>query len=230
MFLRQRVLIPEYTDAPGLSFDEVARNYRQLSRINRLFLFADPFLRILPTWLGEEPCRSMTILDLGAGDGSLGRTLETGAAKRGWKWRVTSLDLNPLALRLNPGGYNVAASVTALPFPDDSFALVIASQRTHHLDADEDVIRHFQEAWRVSRDIVFLNDVHRSPFLYVFLWFWLRACGYSRPFREDGLASIRRGWLTSEWEKLAKAAGIPHPEVWLYYRSRVILQARKRDR
>lgn len=227
MFLSRRTLQAEYSDRPELSFHEVAENYRQLARINRLFLFADPCQRLMVDWLSHEQCRSLSILDLGAGDGSLGRVLTAWAERRGWRWEVTNLELNPLALRLDPQGRNVAGSVLSLPFRENSFDVVIASQMTHHLSNNTEVIQHFREAWRVTRDALFLNDLHRNIVLYVVIWSLLHAGRFSNSFRKDGLLSVRRGWRASEWQLLAAQAGITGAQVWLYYGARVMLQARK---
>jgi len=41
------------------------------------------------------------------------------------------------------------------------------------------------------------------------------------------LISVKRGFHQQEWRELAARAGIPHAGVWLYYGTRMVLQARK---
>ncbi len=229
MFLSRRSAQAEYFDAPDRTAAEVADGYRLLARVNRLFHFAEPFQRHLPRSLGAERCRSLSVLDLGAGDGSLGRELTAWAAQRGWAWRVTSLDLNPLALRLNPGRPNVAACALALPFTDRSFDVVIASQMTHHIPQTEAVARHFREAWRVTRDTLFLNDLHRNCALFAMVWLATHLTRLPADLRSDGLVSVRRGWRIGEWQRLADEAGIPNANVWLHYGARIMLRARRGD-
>ncbi|HEY6170573.1 MAG TPA: methyltransferase domain-containing protein [Verrucomicrobiae bacterium] len=228
MFLRQRSTQAESFDAPQRSLAEVAESYRHLARINRVFFFSHPFVLVLPRLLDERACRSLSLLDVGAGDGSLGITLNRWAARRGWDWQVTNLDKNPLALELNPAGRNVVASALALPFPDDHFDVVIASQMTHHLRSEAEVIAHFREARRVARQAVVLSDVHRNALLLAVVWIWLRALRVPATLREDGLVSIRRGFRVPEWLALARAAGIADAHVWLYMGSRVLLETLKR--
>src|SRR5205085_12125871 len=92
------------------------------------------------------------ILDLGAGDSWLGAQMESWARREfGWEWRMTNLDLNLVPLQLNSSTRNVVGSVLALPFVANSFDIVIASQMTHHLAGDAEVIQHFREANRVAR-------------------------------------------------------------------------------
>jgi 2-polyprenyl-3-methyl-5-hydroxy-6-metoxy-1,4-benzoquinol methylase len=226
MFLSQRATQAEYCDRPDLPLSEVADNYRQLARFNRLLMMTDPFQRLLVRWLGRGQVKKLSMLDLGAGDGSIGRSIVAWARRRGWEWRVTNLDLNVSALRLNPGGRNVAGAVGALPFVDDSFDIVIASQMTHHL-ADEEAVQHFREAWRVTRDALFLADAHRNAGAMAVIWGVLRVMRVSPQFLSDGMLSVRRSWRVGEWRALAARAGIPSAKVWLYYGSRVMLQARK---
>src|SRR3954467_3378272 len=102
MFLSRRSTQAEYSDSPALPIEIVAQNYADLGKINRLFAFAEPFQRPMVNWLGKDRVQKLPLLDLGAGDGSLGRQLQTWAQRKGWQWAVTSLDSNRNALRLNP--------------------------------------------------------------------------------------------------------------------------------
>ena len=227
MFLSRRSTQAECFDRPDRSPAEVADGYRWLNRVNGLLQNAEPFRRILPGWLGQERCRSLSFLDVGAGDGQLGRQLTAWAARRGWDWRVTNLDLSPLALKLNPQARNVAGSVLALPFCDRSFDVVIATTMTHHLNDGADVTRHFAEAWRVTRDAVFIHDVHRNVGLYAVIWLLLVALRVPAEFRADGLLSVARGWRVPEFKKFAAQAGLAGAKVRLDFGSRVFLLARK---
>ena len=118
-------------------------------------------------------------------------------------------------------------SALQLPFADASFDLVIASQMSHHL-TDEDVVTHWREAWRVTRDAMFICDLHRNAGLYALLWLTLRLMRANPTVLEDGLISVRRGFRLGEWRKLATRAGIPSENVWRYHGTRIVLQARKK--
>lgn len=227
MFFRQRATQAEYCDQPDLSREAVISHCLQLARFNRTMLVSDVFQRILTRWLGRTRVASLSILDLGAGDGWIGRKISAWAARRGWTWRVTNLDVNPHALGLHPGSRNVLASVCSLPFPAGSFDVVIASQMAHHL-VEAEVVAHFREAWRVTGDGLFLSDAHRNEGAFLVLWLVLKLIGATPEFQADGLQSVRRGWRVNEWRRLAVQAGIPDAQVWLSYGSRVMLQARKR--
>lgn len=226
MFLGRRSTQAEYFDLPNRPEAEVRAALADLDRINRLFIFAKPFQEILPRWLGEKRCQQLSILDVGAGSGLLADTLTTWARKRGWDWRFTNLDLNPITSHTNNSAIWVTGSALDLPFPNDSFDLVVASQMTHHL-TDAEVIRHLNEAQRVSRDAVMISDLHRNAGLLAMLWLSLPFLRLSKPVREDALLSVRRAFQLEELRTLAQSAGLPDPRVWLYYGTRIILQARK---
>ena len=228
MFLSRRATQAEYFDAPDRADAEIGEFYESLASINRLFHFAEPFQRRLPKLVGPHACQSLSILDLGAGDGFLGTMLsEWATKKRGWKWEFTNLDANPAALRRARSGTNVVGSVLALPFSDSSFDVVIASQMTHHLVSDADIIRHFREAWRVARRGILFTDLHRNCFLYAALNLFFRLRRYPKHFRDDALISVRRGFRIGELRKLAAQAGIAGGRAWLYFGARTILEARK---
>jgi ubiquinone/menaquinone biosynthesis C-methylase UbiE len=182
----------------------------------------------MPKFLGRENCQSLSILDLGGGDGSLGTLLTRWAAKKcGWDWRFTNLDINPRALALSQSGTSVVGSALALPFPDNNFDVVIGSQMTHHLTTDEELIQHFREAWRVTRRAIYITDLHRNIFLYGLIWLILHGGRFTKDFRADGLLSIERGFRVGELQRLVEKAGISGARVWLYYGSRVIVVAKK---
>jgi hypothetical protein len=226
MFLRERATQAEYCDRPDLPQQEVASSYRQLARFNRLLLVGDPFQRLLVRWLGREKVQQLSLLDLGAGDGSVGRGIESWAGRHGWNWRVTSLDASFQALTLGNGERRIAGNVCALPLRNESFDVVISSQMAHHL-TNEEAALHFQEAWRVTKGALFLTDVHRNLGSLCVIWLLLRCLRVTPTFLADGLLSVRRGWRVGEWKSLAIRAGIPRPKVWLYYGSRIVLQARR---
>jgi len=103
---------------------------------------------------------------------------------------------------------------------------VVASQMTHHL-TDAEVVRHWREAWRVTRDAIFICDLHRNPGLYAMLWVTLRLKRADQALVEDALLSVKRGFRCPEWRELAATAQIPGAKVSIYYGTRIVLQARK---
>jgi ubiquinone/menaquinone biosynthesis C-methylase UbiE len=221
MFLSRRSTQAEYFDT-GRPAAELREFFRALNQVNRLFAFQEPFLQMLPRLLGEAECGALSILDLGAGDGLLGRTLSDRAQKRGWTWRVTNLDHSRLTLALSGTGRNVAGSALALPFAEGSFDAVIASQMTHHL-TDEQAKVHLREAWRVAKKAVVIADLRRSKLLYLVIWTMLLCRRFPRTFGEDALLSVRRSWRVKELQTLVRRAGLQETRVESCYGARVLI-------
>ncbi|MEP6664416.1 MAG: methyltransferase domain-containing protein [Verrucomicrobiota bacterium] len=213
-------------DSPLRTPSETQKSYAQLARINAIFHFEESFVRFLPQMLGDQKCRSLKILDVGAGDGSLGKKLQEWAARRGWDWAVTSLDANANGLALC-AGKKVLGSATALPFDDNSFDAVIANQMTHHLANDTEIVAHFREAWRVARQGIIFSDIHRNAFLYSVIWLLLHAGNFDPHFRDDGLISVKKSFRVGEWKNFARQANILPAKIWMHYLARVILTAKK---
>lgn len=227
MFFRRRSTQAEYFDFPR-DEAEIIAGFRDLDRLNRFFRFAHPFTSRIPPWLGQDSCKRLEILDVGAGSGLLGEQLSAWAKRRGWNWYFTNLDANPIAARLYSGQRRVVGSALELPFEDDRFDLVVASQMTHHL-TEEQIVQHWREAWRVGRKGIFICDLHRNVGLYSMLLLGNHVLGIGEAIRDDGLISVRRGFHLNEWRELSRRAEIP-AQVSLYYGTRIILQARKASR
>jgi len=225
MFLSCRTTQEEYFDSER-PVAEVAEFFQSLGRVNRFFDFAHPFRNLIPRLLGEASCCSLSILDVGAGDGSLGNAVRDWAAKRGWNWRVVNLDTSLSALGLNTNGLNVAGSALHLPFGPGSFDVVIASQMAHHLK-DPEVKLLLQEAWRVSRRTVLLCDLHRNLGLYLALLLLFCFQDHPASFKADALLSVKRGWRKADLARLAAQAGVETAKVKVYFGARVVLQASK---
>lgn len=102
----------------------------------------DFLLRHVPGFSG------MTALEVGAGDGYISRFLMR-------KTRLMGLDLSTEMLRQNPLEKKIVGSVFDLPFGDDAFDLVLASNLLHHLEAPEQAV---MELARVSRGYVVLCE------------------------------------------------------------------------
>jgi len=224
MFLRGRSRQAEYFDAPERPAEEIRDDYAGLARVNRFFRHADPFVRTLAQLPRPERWREARVLEVGAGTGGLARELGEWAGRQGWSWEFTCLDTCEVALAANPIPRKVRGDATALPFPDRSFDLVIASQMTHHLE-DADVVRHFGEAWRVARQGVLISDLHRGLFLYSLFSLMALPLRLNARLRSDGRLSVRRGFRREEWLQSARAAGIPDPRVTVQFGCRIVLWA-----
>ena len=215
----------ENFDSEGRPLELIQQDYIELRRVNRWFRFEEPFISLIRGAEGLNKER-LEILDIGAGDGYLGDRLRAWAKKRNWDWRFTNLDQHEAGflLRSKPDpATNVIGSALDLPFKDRSFDVVIASQMTHHLSSNEDVIRHFQEAWRVTGGMMIICDLVRKWWLYCMISLTTPIFGLSKEMREDGKISTLRSFRVDEWKSLAEKAEIPGADIRVRYGSRLTL-------
>ncbi len=118
-----RPLVVDYDVDPGRRRAIVSASQNYLTTQDVYPLVAERFAR-------ERPA---TVLDVGAGEGILGRELKS----VGLPWVL--LDNSPSMLRSLPDdAFN--ADATALPFPDESFDAVAALYMLYHLDRPQDAI------------------------------------------------------------------------------------------
>jgi len=226
MFLGRRSRQAECFDDQGRPAEEIARDYAQLAQINRVFRHADPFWRRFATEPLDSPWRHAEVLEVGAGVGQLAVELRSWAAGRGWKWEFTCLDLSTIGIERNPIPRKLVGDATCLPFADESFDLVMASQMTHHL-SDDGVVAHLREGWRVTRGRLIVSDLHRNPFLYALVRIVTPCMRLAPHLIADGLLSVRRGFRVGEWQEMARAAGIEGARVTVDFGCRIVLDAVK---
>jgi len=94
-----------------------------------------------------------TILDAGCGNGVITNALHP-------KYRVTGLDLSPAALE-HVRTPKMTASVTAIPFPDRSFDLVMCNEVLEHLN-DEELAQAVSELKRCASGHMLLSVPNRE--------------------------------------------------------------------
>ncbi len=201
----KRVVTPEILDTDAASPAEVQQGLSDLRRVNRWFGGIRTTRRMLEKVIagyGSSPGKAaFTLLDVGAGSGDVSlaaaRQLNSRAAVR-----VTLLDRMPSHLPRNGVG-KLAADALSLPFLDASFDLVTCSLLVHHLEG-ADIVRFVNEALRVARVAVLLNDLRRAP-LHLAL-----VCAafplFNRVSHHDGIASVRRAYTPDEITNILRSS------------------------
>jgi ubiquinone/menaquinone biosynthesis C-methylase UbiE len=93
------------------------------------------------------------------------------------------------------GTGRIAGDALSLPFLDSSFDLVTCSLLLHHLERDQ-IVRFVDEALRVARVAVLINDLRREPLHLALMYAGFPLFG--RLTRHDGVASVRRSYTPPE--------------------------------
>jgi len=190
---------------------EVAGSLCDLQMFNRYFGGVRASEKLIRRATADAPGPTLSLLEVAAGAGyvpsQVRRRLSTPDIQ------ITLLDR--ARTHLNGNHRAVVADALTLPFADSSFDLVSSNLFVHHL-APQDLQRFAQEALRVSRVAVVINDVIRHP-LHLALTYAGFPLYRSRITRNDAPASVRQGYTVAEMRDLLKPLDIPRIEISTHY-------------
>lgn len=202
----------EVLDDPAADPALVRAELRDIRRMNTLFGGTRAVVRaLLPLFRGSPGAR-WTLLDVGTGSGDIPVALRRAAAAHGVTLTLLGLERIPAAAGAAraAGLAAVLADGGALPFPDRSVDIVIASQVLHHCPADV-AARWIAGFDRVARRAVVLADLRRSHAAMAGLWLASLALGFHAVTRHDAVLSLRRGYTVAEFADLIERAGVRAP-------------------
>ena len=203
--------VMERADLPREDLDEALV---ELRRMNRLF----GGVRMSAHAVGEEMSRAQssqgpfTMLDVGCGDGEIGRQVARLAASRGHAFSSLGVDLTEasidLARRLTPPGWPLRFERVDLFDMDESqrFDVVHTSLVMHHLSEREGALA-LKKMLRLARRCVIINDLHRSSIAWLGAWLGSRLVTRSHVVHADAPHSVRRAFVREELEALAERSG-----------------------
>jgi ubiquinone/menaquinone biosynthesis C-methylase UbiE len=194
----QRVNTPEILDSNTCPKDEVETSLQDLCRINRWFGGVATTRMLIEDVASATGQKHFSLLEVAAGYGEVPRCAAEQLLRKGIKLDITDLDRVPTHLQRRHRA--LVADALALPFRDNSFDLVSCTLFAHHLEPAE-LARFGEEACRVSRRAVLINDLVRHPLhlALVYAGFPLMRSYISR---RDGVASVRRAYEPKEMREI----------------------------
>lgn len=211
----RRVTSTELLDDDLGTPEEISASLDDLWRINRCLGGVSSNLRMLKRVLGRTRATSVRILEIGAGDSRLAGLIRQRLLRSGIHAEFFVLDRRlthlvggrPAAAGLHP----VVADGFALPFPEQSFDVVMCNLFFHHFSGER--AREFLRALAgVASRAVLVNDLERHLLPYLFI-----RIGYpfarSRLTQHDAPASVRQAYTRDELAELAAGAGFKTFEV-----------------
>ena len=213
----RRVVTQEILDSPDCPPAEVEKSLRDLSRINRWFGGVTTTRKMIERVAATTGKKHFSLLEVAAGHGEVPKVVAQQLARQAITLDITLLDR--AHSHLLPGNHSVVADALSLPFPDGSFDLISSSLFAHHLDPPE-LSRFVNEALRVSRIAVLINDLVRHP-LHLALVYAGWPLMRSHVSRVDGIASVRRAYIPAEMKAIvaSMSSNGPAPRQEISYHS-----------
>jgi ubiquinone/menaquinone biosynthesis C-methylase UbiE len=200
----KRVVIPELLDAGSGTSAEIATALTDLRHINQWFGGIAATQLLVEQVARQFGVSFLSLLEVAAGGGFVPLAVSNNLHFMGIELRVTLLDRDFSHLKNGStnGTAAVAGDAVALPFADESFDLVSCCLFTHHLEPAQ-VVQFVNEALRVCRVAVIINDVVRDPIHLVLVYLSLPL--YRSHFtRHDAPASVRRGYTIEEMRHMLR--------------------------
>ncbi|MFT4851582.1 MAG: ubiquinone/menaquinone biosynthesis C-methylase UbiE [Sediminicola sp.] len=201
----------EIMDDFDLKGDDMKKVLTDLKNVNKWLggndISIKGIVKLLPESSKEE---TITILDLGCGDGEILRECARFAKKEGYNFQLIGVDANAFILeearRRSTDFQNITyleKDVFSSEFKELNFDIALCTLFLHHF-SNTDLIALVQRLLDQARVGVVVNDLHRSR-----LAFWLfRMVSYllikTSIARTDGLISVARGFKRREIEAMSK--------------------------
>ncbi|MGA9812363.1 MAG: methyltransferase domain-containing protein [Terriglobales bacterium] len=213
----KRVATPELLDTDCGTPTEVAASLGDLRRINRWFGGVATTEEMIWRVARKISSSSLSLLEVAAGTGYVPQTAGERLLHRGLRLQITSLDraASHLTFHWNGGSCAVAGDALALPFREASFDLVSSNLFAHHLSSRE-LVQFTEEALRVCRVAVLINDLVRHP-LHMSLVYAGMPLYRSRLTRHDAPASVRQAYTVEEMQALLAQTSAAKVEIHRHY-------------
>jgi Methyltransferase domain len=209
----RRVSIPELLDSDAGTASEVKTALTDLRRINRWFGGTSTTLAMLEQVIQRTREQKLSMLEVASGTADV--TSAAVKCARNLDVHLRAICFDRSLSHLTNGTPAVVGDALHLPFASQSFDLVSCGLFAHHLDPFE-VIQFAQEALRVARVALLINDLVRNPIHLVMAWVG-RPLWRSRLTRHDSVVSVRRSYTPRELRSLLQRAQPAKIEISQYY-------------
>jgi SAM-dependent methyltransferase len=201
----------ELFDDPAADPATALASLRDIALANRVLGGAAAAVSRLAEYFRAAPrSATLTLLDVGTGDGDIPRLAQRRARREGIRLRLVGLERHAAAAR-HAARYGdlaaVRADAAALPLRDASVDLVLCSQLLHHYE-DRALTALITELGRVARVAVVIADLRPSPIAALGVWLASFPLRFHPVSRRDAVISVRRGFTPEALRAALAAAGV----------------------
>ena len=202
---------PELLDDPAADPAAVLASLKDVARANRFLGVTAAPLRRLDELLRSVPAgTTLTLLDVGTGDGDIPRAAQARAARAGITLRLLAVERHPAAARhaARDGGITaLLADAAALPLASRSVDLVLCSQLLHHFRGPA-LTEIVAELARVAGLGVVIAELRPNRIAAAGLWLASYPLRFQSVSRRDGVTSVLRGFTPAALRQACAQAGV----------------------
>jgi ubiquinone/menaquinone biosynthesis C-methylase UbiE len=221
----RRTVVPELLDTDAGTPAEVADSLADLRSFNRYFGGISTMTAMLRKVAAKSGQREISFLDVAGASGDVAKASKKILSDEGIALKPILLDRASSHLGAELAA--VSGDAFQLPFDDSSVDCVGCSLFAHHLEPEE-ITQFANEALRVARCAVLINDLRRNPMHLAFVYVAVPFVR-SRLTRHDAPVSIRRAYTKSEMRQLLEKSEAKRVEITSHYLFRMAAIAWKRE-
>ncbi len=227
--------LEELLDAPVADPRLLARNLRDIRRINRFLGWTSLVVHTVAQTVARERLQNCSLLDIATGSADIPLAIARWARRQQLQLAITATDLSEQVLAAAQANCAGVSEITlerqnalALSYKDQSFDLALCSMALHHFSPD-DAPTLLRELARVARRAVIVSDLQRSLSAYLGAWLLTHTLMPNQLTRHDAPVSVRRAYTPQELHALADAAGLHTASIRTVFPFRQVLVWQRSD-
>ena len=200
----------EIMDDFSLQGEELREALDQIARINQLLGGNKVTLEGIKKVIPSNKTETITIADIGCGNGDMLRMLSDFAQKNKLDFKLIGIDANDFTInyakKLSVAYPNIdyqCVDIFSEDFKTLKFDIIVCTLTLHHFTNEQilNIITTFRDNAKTG---IIINDLHRSKLAYRLFELICFIFKLNRMSRQDGLISILRGFKKNELEEFSK--------------------------
>jgi 2-polyprenyl-3-methyl-5-hydroxy-6-metoxy-1,4-benzoquinol methylase len=221
----------ELMDDPGLERSLHLAALRDLDRLNRVSFTSELIWREIQKNIGAK--RSLSILDVASGSGTIAARISELSRRRGFDVAVDVCDISDTAMSHAAEQHGnllrraFKLDVLRVPIPT-GYDVIICSLFLHHLN-EADASTLLRKITAAATDAAIISDLERSRMGYVLAFAATHLLTRSPIVKVDSLRSVKNAYTKTEIQELIKKAGIKDVTVRRAFPCRLMIVGRRQS-